>query len=311
MSSPYSHAILNHGINAAGEAATEHILFGIPKKGRLAEEVLKLIKGAGLDHIRPNRLDVAKCNRMPVTLVFLPASDIAKYVAEGDVDMGITGEDIIAESQVDVVTLQSLGFGKCELAVQAPVGQYKDPAELAGKRIVTSFPNLAAQFFEQYDDGAETETSVKYVSGSVEVACSLGLADGVIDLVETGTTMRAAGLEQIGCVMKTQTVLIANKDKVGKPLVQKLNKRILGYVKSMKHSMLAYNIPKEQLPRAKEITPGSNGPTVAKLESGEDGVERVSITVMVNTKEVSEVMDQLEDIGATGLVVLDVTNCRV
>ena len=119
------------------------------------------------------------------TQVFLPASDIAKYVAEGDVDMGITGEDIIAESQVDVVTLQALGFGKCELAVQAPVGQYKDPAELAGKRIVTSFPNLARKFFSQYDASTGEETSVKYVSGSVEVACSLGLADGVIDLVET------------------------------------------------------------------------------------------------------------------------------
>lgn len=118
-------------------------------------------------------------------------------------------------------------------------------------------------------------------------------------------------MEKVGIVMNTQTVLIANKDKVAKPLVRRLHKRILGYVKSTKHSMLAYNIPKEYLERAKEITPGSNGPTVARLETGNDGVEWVSITVMVNTKEVSEVMDQLEDIKATGLVVFDVTNCRV
>jgi ATP phosphoribosyltransferase len=242
-------------------------------------------------------------------LVFLPAADIATYVAEGNVDMGITGQDIIAESQVEVTTLQTMGMGHCELCVQAPVGgAISDPKQLAGKRIVTSFPNLAKDYFEQFEDEADSETNIKCVSGSVEVACSLGLADGIIDLVETGTTMRAAGLQKIGLVMKTETVLIANTSKVDKPLVQKINKRILGFLKSTKHSMMAYNITSSNLKSATAITPGANAPTVSKLEGPGDWV---SVTVMVKSNEVADIMDSLEELGATGLVVFDVTNCRI
>jgi ATP phosphoribosyltransferase len=266
-----------------------------------------ILQGAGLDFVRPNRLDVATCTRLPVTLVFLPAADIATYVAEGNVDMGITGQDIIAESQVEVTTLQTMGMGHCELCVQAPVGgAITEPKHLAGKRIVTSFPNLSKAFFEQFED--DDETRIKCVSGSVEVACSLGLADGIVDLVETGTTMRAAGLQKIGLVMATETVLIANTSKVHKPLVQKINKRIQGFLKAQKNSMMAYNIASSELKTATAITPGANGPTINKLEGPGD---KVSVTVMVKSCEVADIMDRLEDLGATGLVVFDVTNCRI
>ena len=160
------------------------------------------MKGAGLTYSRLPRLDVAHCKRLPVTLVFLPAADIATYVAEGNVDLGITGEDIIAEHDAHVDVLLPLNIGKCRLCVQAPAGRIKDVKQLAGKRIVTSFPNLARKFFDEYD--SVDETTIRYVSGSVEVACSLGLADGIVDLVETGTTMRAAGLEIVAEVMTTQ-----------------------------------------------------------------------------------------------------------
>ncbi len=141
------------------------------------------------------RLDIASCTELPVTLVFLPAHDIASYVGEGNLDLGITGSDIVfetsMENEVEVVT--ELGFGKCKLCVLTRNdSEYQDVASLAGKRIVTSFPKLSRDFFKQYENG--NSTSIKYVSGSVETACSLGLADAVVDLVETGTTMRAAGL---------------------------------------------------------------------------------------------------------------------
>ncbi len=127
--------------------------------------------------------------------MFLPAHDIASYVGEGNLDLGITGADIVSETgmenEVKVVT--KLGFGKCKLCVMTRSdGEYQDMASLAGKRIVTSFPTLSRKFFKQFENG--TPTSIKFVSGSVEAACSLGLADAVVDLVETGTTMRAAGL---------------------------------------------------------------------------------------------------------------------
>ena len=107
-----------------------------------------LLEGAGIEFYRPNRLDVAQCTTLPITLVFLPAADIASYVGEGNVDIGITGIDVVAEAQVDVDNLLDLGFGKCKLALQAPsTSNYTDPKQLAGHRIVTSFPNLTKKFF--------------------------------------------------------------------------------------------------------------------------------------------------------------------
>lgn len=165
--------------------------FAIPKKGRLYEKCIDMLKGAGIDFRREPRLDIALCVGLPITLVFLPAADIAKFVGKGDVDIGITGYDVVTESQVSVDKVMDLGFGKCKLCVQAPVAdEIKNVEALAGKRIATSFPNVTSEFFQAYDEKAGTKTEVSFVSGSVEAACSLGLADAVVDLVETGTTMK-------------------------------------------------------------------------------------------------------------------------
>lgn len=167
--------------------------FAIPKKGRLYERVTAMLKGAGIEFRREPRLDVALCIDLPITLVFLPAADIAKYVGEGNVDIGITGYDVVQESMVDVDRVMDLGFGKCRLCVQAPVkDEVTDVSNLAGGRIVTSFPDITKQFFQKYDEEKGVQTKVKFVSGSVEAACSLGLADAVVDLVETGTTMKVS-----------------------------------------------------------------------------------------------------------------------
>ena len=126
-----------------------------------------------------------------MTLVFLPAADIAKFVGDGDVDIGITGFDVVQESKVEVTKIMDLGFGACKLCVQAPVADKIENVEaLAGKRIVTSFTEISKDFFKTYDEKNGTTTKINFVSGSVEAACALGLADAVVDLVETGTTMR-------------------------------------------------------------------------------------------------------------------------
>ena len=150
-----------------------------------------MLKGAGIEFRREPRLDVALCIGLPITLVFLPAADIAKFVGDGDVDIGITGFDVVTESKVDVEKVLDLGFGKCKLCVQAPVIDKIESVEmLAGKRIATSFTEITKDFFKTYDEKAGTTTKVNFVSGSVEAACGLGLAEAVVDLVETGTTMR-------------------------------------------------------------------------------------------------------------------------
>ena len=169
--------------------------FAIPKKGRLYQKVSELLKGAGLDYHREDRLDVALCAGLPITLVFLPAADIAKFVGEGNVDIGITGLDVVQESKVEVNKVMDLGFGKCKLCVQAPVAdKIGDVETLSGGRIATSFPDLTKQFFKPYDEKKGVTTRVRFVGGSVEAACGLGLADAVVDLVETGTTMRVSAL---------------------------------------------------------------------------------------------------------------------
>ena len=173
-----------------------NLKFAVPKKGRLYDKVMKMLKGAGLDFHREARLDVALCLGLPITIVFLPAADIAKFVGEGNVDIGITGLDVVQESMVDVVKLMDLGFGKCKLCVQAPViDKITDVETLAGGRIVTSFPDLTKQFFKPLDEKKGVTTRVRFVGGSVEAACGLGLADAVVDLVETGTTMKVSSVE--------------------------------------------------------------------------------------------------------------------
>uniref|UniRef100_M4BYB3 ATP phosphoribosyltransferase n=1 Tax=Hyaloperonospora arabidopsidis (strain Emoy2) TaxID=559515 RepID=M4BYB3_HYAAE len=139
------------------------LLFAVPKKGRLHDKILKLLQGAGLDYHRPNRVDIALCSSLPVTLVFLPAADIAAYVGQGNLDLGITGQDIIAESQTEVDELLRLGFGRCSLGVQAPVKDaVKSPDQLAGKRIVTSFPEVTREYFKQFETETTGVTKIKH-----------------------------------------------------------------------------------------------------------------------------------------------------
>ena len=158
------------------------LLFAVPKKGRLYEEVLQLLHGSDIHFNRKSRQDIALSTNLPVALIFLPAADIPKYVAEGNVDMGITGQDMVVENEVmdKVSELLQLDFGKCRLCIQTPVkGPYQTLQSLVGKRIVTSFDAYARTVFEPLDREAGTTTSITYVSGSVEAACALGLADGI------------------------------------------------------------------------------------------------------------------------------------
>lgn len=292
-------------MSAASVTPEGNCRFAIPKKGRLHEKVVAMLKGAGLDFRREPRLDVALCVGQPITLVFLPASDIAKYVGEGNVDIGITGLDVVKESMVDVKHIMDLGFGGCKLCVQAPVkDKITDVTTLAGKRIVTSFPDLTKQYFAPLDKEKGVETKIKFVSGSVEAACGLGLADAVVDLVETGTTMKAAGLEIVAEILSTQAILISNPHAEHGDLVDLIQRRIGGYITATKHVMIVYNISEELLAKATAITPGKRSPTVTTLDDGKSK----SVSSLVLKKEVNNKMDQLHEIGATDILVLDLAN---
>lgn len=211
----------------------DRLLFAVPKKGRLHEHCMSLLKGADIQFHRRNRLDIALSTNLPIALVFLPASDIGQFVGSGDVDLGITGQDVIAESNAHVDELLSLGFGKCDLSFQVPMSSGLSVDDLIGRRIVTSFENIVSKYFHERESGLTheqacaqlltpspdmkpTKTQITYVSGSVEAACALGLADGIVDLVESGETMRAAKLSAIGKLLSSQAVLICNPKKTQK-----------------------------------------------------------------------------------------------
>ena len=323
----------------------DDVLFAIPKKGRLHDECLKLLAGADLKYDRPARVDVATCREFPIKLVFLPAADIPSYVGEGNCDLGITGVDVVMEKDEDdgnedialdkvaindefsvVETKIKLGFGKCKLCVQAPVqSNIKSPSELAGKRIVTSFPNLTRKYFRKIEKNLGLTigcTKIRYVSGSVEAACGLGLADGVVDLVETGTTMKAAGLEIVSNMITTEAVIIGPKNDISnnalnndlnerQKTVNLILKRIRGYMTATNYLMISYNITKKLLSTAQNVTPGKRAPTVSSLDVKPGEPEAVAVSALVSRKQSSNIMDNLEEIGATDILVVSISNSRM
>lgn len=283
-------------------------IMAVPKKGRLHERCMKLLEGIGLDHTRPDRVDVAHCHDFPLTLVFLPAADIAKFVGLGNVDLGITGIDVVEEDGVEVERKLDLGFGACKLCVLAPQeNSIKDVATLAGGRIVTSFPSLAGKFFADLDKKHGKTTQIRYVSGSVEAACKLGLADAVVDLVESGTTMRAAGLEIVATIMQTESILIAAPNTRHDDKVKLIMKRIEGYFTAQKYQMIQYNVERANLPKALAVTPGKRSPTISALEEK----EWVAVSALILKKESSLIMDRLQEAGASDILLFTLNNTRM
>jgi len=296
------------------ESLDGRLLFAIPKKGRLYEKCLSLLSGADIQFRRHNRLDVCVSLNHDLALVFLPASDIPSFVGKGNVDLGITGHDVIVEAnmQAFVTEVLRLGFGKCSLQVQVPEhGPIRTVEDLAGKRVVTSFETLAGEYFREVDERlglkeAEQTTKIEYVGGSVEAACALGLADGIVDLVESGDTMRAAGLHAIATILETEAVLIRSTNSKH-PLINLITSRIAGVIAADKYVIVQYNILRSQLQEARRVTPGRRAPTVSPLEEE----NWVAVSVMVEKKRVAQVMDELVEIGAEDILVFNLDNCRV
>ncbi|KDQ49912.1 hypothetical protein JAAARDRAFT_613222 [Jaapia argillacea MUCL 33604] len=299
------------------ESLDGRLLFAIPKKGRLHEKCLELLAGADIQFRRHHRLDVCLVKNHSIALVFLPAADIPSFVGKGNVDLGITGHDVILEAKMEdhVTEVLQLGFGKCALQVQVPESAPIQSVDgLAGKRVVTSFEVLAGEYFREIDDRAQlsgdSRTKIEYVSGSVEAACALGLADGIVDLVESGDTMRAAGLHAIATILQSEAVLIKSntpKHPALSPLVQLITSRIAGVIAANKYVICEYNIPREKLHDATAITPGRRAPTVSPLE--EEGW--LAVSSMVEKAKTALVMDQLVAVGAEDILIFNLDNCRV
>lgn len=277
---------------------------GVPSKGRLSELAATLLHDAGLKFRRPDRGLFARCRDLPVEIVFLRTADIPVLAAEGAIDLGITGADLIAESGVDLIHRLDLGVGSCRLALCVDADAELDGVgALDGKRLATSFPAITKAWL------AERGVSCHFVelSGSVEIMIALGVADAIVDLVETGSTLAANRLRVFDEIGRYETVLVQNRSMRHADTVDRIVRRLEGVVIARTYSLLEYNIPRSALAEAEAITPGFNSPTISGLEDA----DWCAVRVMVRRGDVHGIMERLDAIGASAIVETFISNCRL
>lgn len=281
-----------------------NLRIGLPSKGRLSEIAGDLLKQAGLSFRRQNRGLFARVSGLPVELIFLRTDDIPTLCAEGAIDMGITGSDLLEESGGSADIRMNLGVGRCRLAICVPDNaDLESAADLDGKRIATSFPAITQRYLAEHQASAHLVS----LSGSVEVMIQLGVADAIVDLVETGSTLAANRLRILEEIDSYETVLIQNDQCRDAETADRVVRRLEGVVIARDYSLLEYNVPRSKLEAAEAITPGFNSPTVNTLEDP----EWCSIRVMVKRGAVIDAMERLEAVGASAVIETPISNCRL
>ena len=277
---------------------------GLPSKGRLSEIAIELLSQAGLSFRRQSRGLFARVSGLPIDLVFLRTDDIPTLCAEGAIDMGITGSDLVEEAAVDVGVRMKLGVGRCRLAICVPDdASLRSAADLNKARIATSFPHITARHLAQHGASAHLVS----LSGSVEVMIQLGIADAIVDLVETGSTLAANRLRILEEIDSYETVLIQNSRCADPLTADRVVRRLEGVVIARDYSLLEYNVLRSKLAEAEAITPGFNSPTVNSLEDA----SWCSVRVMVKRHDVIEAMERLETLGASAIIETPISNCRL
>ena len=277
----------------------------IPNKGALSEGAEELLREAGYKCKRWGRELTVMDSRNDVEFIYLRPRDIAIYVGNGIIDLGITGRDLTFDSKADVIELLSLEFGASSFYYAVPNNLNLAPDELGGMRIATSYPSIVS------DDLARRGIDAKIIrlDGAVEISIRLGVADAIADVVESGMTLKEAGLKTIGePIMRSEALLIGRDAALAaQPEVKTMVKRIEGILMARKYAIAEYDIPKQRLAEACKITPGIESPTIAPL-SNEDWV---AVKAMILRKDVNVVMDRLEAIGAKGTIITAIRTCRI
>lgn len=280
---------------------TEKLKIALQKSGRLSEESHKLLKKCGISFSNGLGKLRTEATNFPLEIFFLRDDDIPEYVADGVADIGIVGENIIFEGERNVETVEKLGFGKCRLSLAVPKNfAYESVSDFSGKRIATSYPNILSRFFAKRD----IKTEIHAISGSVEIAPSIGLADAVCDLVSSGSTLFTNGLREVEIVLTSEAVLIASKNlaETAQKLLEKLLFRIKAVNAAKQNKYILLNSPNEKLNEIIEILPGMKSPTVMPLaKKGWSSVHSV-----INENDFWEVVESLKNKGAEGILVLSI-----
>jgi len=277
----------------------------IPNKGALSEGSVKLLGEAGYRCGRSGRELIVSDADNGIDFVFLRPRDIALYVGRGIIDLGITGRDLAADSGAGVAELLPLGFGRSRFCFAAPAAKKMRVEDLNGLRIATSYPQLLGGILKERG----MQCPVVKLDGAVEISIRLGVADAIADVVESGATMREAGLEILGePLMHSEALLVARNAEVAeRPEVKRLIGRLRGIIRASEYAMIEYDIPRTMLEQACRITPGVEAPTVSPLANP----DWVAVKAMARRKECNRIMDELYDIGARGIFVADIRSCRL
>lgn len=274
----------------------------VPNKGSLSETAVEMLVEAGYIGRRDPRALTVSDPRNGVEFFYLRPRDIATYVGSGALDVGITGRDLLLDSGSAAVEIQPLDFGGSTFRFAAPPGTVSQLSDLAGLRIATSYPKLVGDFLAQHGVSA---TIVK-LDGAVEVSNRLGVADAIADVVETGSTLRAQGLEIVGPVILESTAVLisAQPERAG---IATLQRRLQGVLVARQYVLIDYDLPIGLLERAQAITPGLESPTVSPLADG----SWVAVRAMVPRDETNHVMDELYELGARAILVSSIHAARI
>ncbi|QIS39340.1 ATP phosphoribosyltransferase [Clavibacter capsici] len=274
----------------------------VPNKGSLAETAAQMLAEAGYAGRRdPKELYVLDA-RNDVEFFYLRPRDIATYVGSGALDVGITGRDLLIDSASEAAETAELGFAGSTFRFAGPVGRFADLEDLAGVRIATSYPVLVGGFLREHG----VEAQLIRLDGAVESAIQLGVADAIADVVETGTTLRKAGLEIFGpVILRSTAVLISGaEEKAG---AATLLRRLEGVLVARRYVLMDYDVPLDLLDAATAITPGIESPTISPLQDP----AWVAVRSMVPRDDTNQIMDRLHEVGARAILVSPIHAARI
>ncbi|HEY6160211.1 MAG TPA: ATP phosphoribosyltransferase [Bacteroidia bacterium] len=273
----------------------------IQKSGRLYEDSIKLLRECGIEFSNGLNKLKTEAQNFPLEVFFLRDDDIPQYVEDGVADVGIVGENVLLEKNKEVRSVQRLGFGKCRLSVALPKNKrYKGVQDLQGMKIATTYSHLLGRFLKR----EKIEAEIHEISGSVEIAPGIGLADGICDLVSSGSTLFMNGLKEVEVILRSEAMLIANKSlKESESIIlEKLLFRINAVKKAKNNKYILLNAPNDKLDAIFKILPGMKSPTVLPLAAGGWS----SVHSVLSEDEFWDIIEKLKANGAQGILVVPI-----
>lgn len=271
----------------------------IQKSGRLNEKSVELLKNCGLNFENYKSSLISPVSNFPLEILFLRDDDIPEYVQDGIADLGIVGENVIEETEVEVAYLQRLGFGKCSLKIAVPNNDaITSLADLNGKAIATTYPVILGKYLKEQGITSDIRT----ISGSVEISPGLGLSDAICDLVSTGGTLKSNGLKPFADVMSSEAVLIGSKGSENDDLIQELIQRIQSVLRAKETKYVVLNVERKNLDAVIALLPGVKSPSVVPLAEA----DWIAVHTVIPERDFWDRISQLKQAGAQGIVVMPI-----